>query len=50
MVKINPVDIYTEAAKVAKRPRVRIQRGVKVTAEEIANNKGKSCCIYERIA
>lgn len=40
MVKINPVDIYTEAAKVAKRPRVRIQRGVKVTAEEIANNKG----------
>lgn len=40
MVKINPVDIYTEAAKVAKRPRVRIQRGVKVTAEEIANNNG----------
>lgn len=44
MVKITPVDIskvYTEAAKVAKRPRVRIQRGAtKITEEEIAANKG----------
>mgnify|MGYP007077600504 CR=1 FL=1 len=44
MVKITPVDIskvYTETAKVAKRPRVRIQRvATRVTEEEIAANKG----------